>query len=149
MSKKDQLMLDKELAFKLQTKKEEEERLAREKAQQIEEANIAWDDVQAKIEADYQLAQRLQAQEQEELTDEEKARLFLVEESSKKAETELEENLKKAEAELMEGSLKRAYIELEQEVTKKQKVDDVQETSEVDNDQEAAKIKELIEIVHN
>ncbi|GKA39508.1 hypothetical protein Tco_0732059, partial [Tanacetum coccineum] len=31
----------------------------------------------AKIEADYQLAQRLQAQEQEELTDEEKARLFV------------------------------------------------------------------------
>ncbi|GKC13372.1 hypothetical protein Tco_1010154 [Tanacetum coccineum] len=37
--------LDKELAFKLQAKEEEEERLAREKAQQIEEANIAWDDV--------------------------------------------------------------------------------------------------------
>ncbi|GJT99234.1 hypothetical protein Tco_1094752 [Tanacetum coccineum] len=55
----------------------EKERLAREKAQQIEEVNIAWDDVQARVEADYQLAQRLQAQEQEELTDEEKARLFV------------------------------------------------------------------------
>ncbi|GKG17332.1 hypothetical protein Tco_0362289 [Tanacetum coccineum] len=63
LSKKDQLMLDEELAFKLQTK--EEEILAREKAQQIKETNIAWDDVQAKIEADYQLAQRMQAQEQE------------------------------------------------------------------------------------
>ncbi|GJT83316.1 hypothetical protein Tco_1057658 [Tanacetum coccineum] len=39
LSKKDQLMLDEELAFKLQAE-EEEERLAREKAQQIEEANI-------------------------------------------------------------------------------------------------------------
>ncbi|GJZ27091.1 hypothetical protein Tco_0571344 [Tanacetum coccineum] len=78
MSKKDLLRLDEELAFKLKAEKEEEEeRLAREKAQQIEEVNIAWDDVQAKIEADYQLAQRLQAQEQEELTDEEKARLFV------------------------------------------------------------------------
>ncbi|GKB27721.1 hypothetical protein Tco_0867122, partial [Tanacetum coccineum] len=67
----------KELEFKLQAEEEEEERLAREKAQQIEKANIAWDDVQAKVEADYQLAQRLQAQEQEELTDEEKARLFV------------------------------------------------------------------------
>ncbi|GJS83753.1 hypothetical protein Tco_0750294 [Tanacetum coccineum] len=57
MSKKDLLRLDKELAFKLQAKEEEEE--------------------EAKIEADYQLAQRLQAQEQEELTDEEKARLFV------------------------------------------------------------------------
>ncbi|GJS82327.1 hypothetical protein Tco_0748868 [Tanacetum coccineum] len=77
MSKKELIMLDEELAFKLQADKEEEERLAREKAQQIEEANIAWDDVQAKIDADYQLAQRLQAQEQDELTDEEKARLFV------------------------------------------------------------------------
>nr|GEW37676.1 hypothetical protein [Tanacetum cinerariifolium] len=46
LSKKDQLMLDEELAFKLQAEKEEEERLAREKAQQIKEVNIAWDDVQ-------------------------------------------------------------------------------------------------------
>ncbi|GJS10363.1 hypothetical protein Tco_0367159 [Tanacetum coccineum] len=35
-------------------------------------------DVHAKIDADYQLAQRLQAQEQDELTDEEKARLFVL-----------------------------------------------------------------------
>ncbi|GKA25887.1 hypothetical protein Tco_0711996 [Tanacetum coccineum] len=75
----EQIRLDEELAFKLQAKEEEEEeeRLAREKAHQTEEANIAWDDVQAKIEADYQLAQRLQAQEQEELTDEEKSKLFI------------------------------------------------------------------------
>ncbi|GJZ71943.1 hypothetical protein Tco_0635794, partial [Tanacetum coccineum] len=77
MSRKDLLRLDEELAFKLQAEEEEEERLAKEKAQQTEEANIAWDDVQAKIEADYQLAQRLQAQEQEESTDKEKARLFV------------------------------------------------------------------------
>ncbi|GJW37225.1 hypothetical protein Tco_0060145 [Tanacetum coccineum] len=49
--------------------------------------------------------------------------------------------------ELLEGSSKRAGIELEQEVTKKKKVDDVQETAKVDNDQEAAKIKELMKIV--
>ncbi|GKE72348.1 hypothetical protein Tco_1534389, partial [Tanacetum coccineum] len=77
MKRIEQIRLDEELAFKLQAEDEEEERLTREKAQQTEEANIAWDDVQAKIEADYQLAQRLQAQEQEELTDEEKARLFV------------------------------------------------------------------------
>nr|GEY78252.1 hypothetical protein [Tanacetum cinerariifolium] len=42
LSKKDQLMLDEELAFKLQQEEEEEEeRLAREKAQQIKEVNIA------------------------------------------------------------------------------------------------------------
>ncbi|GKD66514.1 hypothetical protein Tco_1308622, partial [Tanacetum coccineum] len=48
---------------------------------------------------------------------------------------------------LVEGSSKRVGTELEQEVTKKQKMDDVQETTEVDDDQEAAKIKELMEIV--
>ncbi|GKC90400.1 hypothetical protein Tco_1151049 [Tanacetum coccineum] len=48
---------------------------------------------------------------------------------------------------LVEGSSKRAGTELEQEVTKKQKVDDVQETVEVDDDQEATKIKELMEII--
>ncbi|GJT68548.1 hypothetical protein Tco_1020028 [Tanacetum coccineum] len=78
MSKKDLLRLDEELAFKLQAEEEEEEeRLAKEKAQQIIEVNIAWDDIHAKVEVDYKLAQRLQAQEQEELTNEEKARLFV------------------------------------------------------------------------
>ncbi|GJW48558.1 hypothetical protein Tco_0080204 [Tanacetum coccineum] len=48
LSKKDQLMLDEELAFKLQAEEEEEERLAREKTQHIKEANIvSWDNVQA------------------------------------------------------------------------------------------------------
>ncbi|GJV25392.1 hypothetical protein Tco_1378087 [Tanacetum coccineum] len=64
MKRLNKIRLDEELAFKLQAKEEEEERLAREKAHQTEEANIAWDDVQAKIKADYQL-------------DEEKARLFV------------------------------------------------------------------------
>ncbi|GJU60840.1 hypothetical protein Tco_1238606 [Tanacetum coccineum] len=50
---------------------------------------------------------------------------------------------------LVKGSSKRAGIELEQEVTKKQKVDDVQETAKVDNNQEVAKIKELMEIIPN
>nr|GFA41042.1 hypothetical protein [Tanacetum cinerariifolium] len=69
LSKKDQLMLDEELAFKLQAEEEEEEegkeeeRLAIEKSKQIKEVNIAWDDIQAKINADYLLAQRLQTKE--------------------------------------------------------------------------------------
>ncbi|GKD48165.1 hypothetical protein Tco_1277141 [Tanacetum coccineum] len=185
---------------KLHAEEEEEERLAREKAQQIKEANIAWDDVQANVEADYQFAQRLQAQEQEELTDEEKARLFVqfleqrrkhfaakrAEEKRNKPPTQdqqrkiictymknmegkkpkdlknksfdsiqkmFDKDFKKVNTffdfrtDLVEGSSKRAGTELEQEVTKKQKVDDVQETVEVDDDQEIAKIKELMKIV--
>ncbi|GJY76810.1 hypothetical protein Tco_0481926 [Tanacetum coccineum] len=187
MKRLEQMRLDEELAFKLQAEEEEEERLAREKAQQIEEANIAWDDVQAKVEADYQLAQRLQAQEQEELTDEEKARLFVqfleqrrkhfaakrAEEKRNRPPTRAQQRnimctyLKNMEGwkpkslknksfaniqeltEVMEGSSKRAGTGLEQEVTKKQKVNDIQETAEVDDDQETAKIKELMEIIPN
>ncbi|GKB87791.1 hypothetical protein Tco_0960063, partial [Tanacetum coccineum] len=40
IKKKDQISLDEELTFKLQAKEEGEERLAREKAQKEEEANI-------------------------------------------------------------------------------------------------------------
>ncbi|GJX95545.1 hypothetical protein Tco_0351343 [Tanacetum coccineum] len=74
---KEQIRHDKELAFKLQAEEEEQARLAREKAEKVKEANISWDNVQAMIEADRLLAERLQAREQEELTDEEKARLFV------------------------------------------------------------------------
>ncbi|GJX71543.1 hypothetical protein Tco_0308714 [Tanacetum coccineum] len=49
-----------ELAFKLQAEEEEEERLPREKSQQIEEVNIvSWDNVQAMIDVDYQMAQQM------------------------------------------------------------------------------------------
>nr|GEZ30057.1 hypothetical protein [Tanacetum cinerariifolium] len=48
LKKKVQISLDEELAFKLQAKKDKQERIDREKAQQIEEVNLAWDDIQAK-----------------------------------------------------------------------------------------------------
>ncbi|GJU12170.1 hypothetical protein Tco_1134566 [Tanacetum coccineum] len=80
MKKKDLIRLDEEVDLKLQAEFDEEERLAREKAEKEKEANIAfietWDDIQAKIDSDHQLAERLQAQEQEELSIEEKATLF-------------------------------------------------------------------------
>ncbi|GKD72588.1 hypothetical protein Tco_1330870, partial [Tanacetum coccineum] len=56
LKKKDQLKLDEEMALKLQEEIDEEERLARDK----DEANVAltkkWDDIQAKVDANYQLA---------------------------------------------------------------------------------------------
>ncbi|GJX88500.1 hypothetical protein Tco_0340514 [Tanacetum coccineum] len=80
MNKKDLIRLDEETALNLQAEFDEEERLAREKAEKEEEANIAlietWDDIHAKIDADHQLAERMQAQEQEEFSIEEKATLF-------------------------------------------------------------------------
>ncbi|GKD40245.1 hypothetical protein Tco_1260452 [Tanacetum coccineum] len=78
IKKKDQISLDEELALKLQAEEKEEERLAREKAQREEEANIvAWDNVQAMIDADYQMAQQMQAEEQEKLSIEENSKLFV------------------------------------------------------------------------
>ncbi|GJU12426.1 hypothetical protein Tco_1134822 [Tanacetum coccineum] len=53
LSKKDQLKLDEEIALKLQAEIDEEERFARAKEEKIDEANIAWDDIQAKVDVDY------------------------------------------------------------------------------------------------
>ncbi|GKF74648.1 hypothetical protein Tco_0220980, partial [Tanacetum coccineum] len=77
LKKKDQILIDEEITQRLQEELqaglEEEERLARQKE---EDANIAeWDNVQAMIDADYELAARLQAQEQEELTIEERSKI--------------------------------------------------------------------------
>ncbi|GJU83900.1 hypothetical protein Tco_1291446 [Tanacetum coccineum] len=79
LKKKDQIMIDKEVAQKpqaqLEDELEEEKKLA---TQKEEDANIVeWDDVQAMIDADYELAARLQAKEQRELTIKEKSRLFV------------------------------------------------------------------------
>nr|GEU48694.1 putative ribonuclease H-like domain-containing protein [Tanacetum cinerariifolium] len=113
----DTLMFDadkdlQEFAFKLQAIEDEHERIIREKSQQIKEVNLVWDDVQAKIKADYEMAQRLQAEEQEQLTYAEKARLFM-------------EFLEKRR------NSKRAKDELEQEIAKKQRIKDENESTEL------------------
>nr|GEX80259.1 hypothetical protein [Tanacetum cinerariifolium] len=59
LKKKAQISLEEELAFKLQAKEDEQERENVKKTSQIEEVNLAWDDIQAKVDADYELAQRL------------------------------------------------------------------------------------------
>ncbi|GKB86561.1 ribonuclease H-like domain-containing protein, partial [Tanacetum coccineum] len=81
LKQKDQIKFDEEvakrLAEELEAKLEEEEE--RVTIQREEEANlISWDNTQAMMEADYKLAQRLQAEEQGELTIEERSRLFVV-----------------------------------------------------------------------
>ncbi|GKB82615.1 hypothetical protein Tco_0949510, partial [Tanacetum coccineum] len=57
---------------------DEEVRFTREKVKKEEEVNIiAWDNVQAMIDVDYQMPQQMQAEEQEELSIEEKSKLFV------------------------------------------------------------------------
>ncbi|GJW80024.1 hypothetical protein Tco_0143999 [Tanacetum coccineum] len=195
INKKDLIRLDEETALNLQAEFDEEERLAREKAEKEEKANIAlietWDDIQVKIDADHQLAERMQAQEQEELSIEEKATLFqqLLEKRRKrfvakrakekrnKPPTKSQQikimytylknmegyklkDLKLKEfdsiqemfdrafkrvntfeyfrTKLVKGKEKRAGIELVQEITKKQKVED---------DKEIAELKQLMKII--
>ncbi|GKE05643.1 hypothetical protein Tco_1397661, partial [Tanacetum coccineum] len=133
--------------------KEEQARLAKEKAKEVEEANISWDNVQAMIEADRLLAERLQAREQEVLTDEDKARLFaeLLEKRKKhfaalRAQEKRNKPPTKAQKKRTMSTYlkkqangsKRAGDELEQEKEKKQKIDD---------DQEEAEMKKLIKVV--
>ncbi|GJT26646.1 hypothetical protein Tco_0906921 [Tanacetum coccineum] len=82
LKKKDQVALDEEmtrnLEAQLQAELIEEERLVRQKE---EKANIAliesWDNTQAMMEADFELAHRLQAEKQGEITIEERSRLFV------------------------------------------------------------------------
>ncbi|GJT37758.1 hypothetical protein Tco_0937623 [Tanacetum coccineum] len=85
VKKKDQILLDEETALNLQAEFDEEERVAREKAEKEQEANIAlvetWDDIQAKIDVDHQLADRRVGKEK-------RARTELVQEITKKQKVE-------------------------------------------------------------
>nr|GEV26732.1 ribonuclease H-like domain-containing protein [Tanacetum cinerariifolium] len=82
LKRKDQIMMDaeidKNLEAQMQAELKEEERLARLKE---EETNIAlvveWDNTQAMMDADCELASRLQEEEIRELSIEEKSRLFV------------------------------------------------------------------------
>ncbi|GJW95336.1 hypothetical protein Tco_0175008 [Tanacetum coccineum] len=53
LKKKDQLKLDEDMVLKLQVEIDEEERITKIEEEKIDEANIAWDDIQAKVDADY------------------------------------------------------------------------------------------------
>ncbi|GJU33037.1 hypothetical protein Tco_1176626 [Tanacetum coccineum] len=149
LKKKDQIKFDEEIAQRLQAhmqaELEEEERLARERE---EDANIAkWDHAQAMIDADYELAARLQAQEQEELTIEERSKLFveLIDKRKKHFARLIIDSFVPVDSEVVkgskdraegsgtraEGSSKRAGEDLQQESTKKQKMDDDKEKEEL------------------
>ncbi|GJS33157.1 hypothetical protein Tco_0531539 [Tanacetum coccineum] len=161
-------------------------RLTREK----DEANVAlieeWNDIQAKIETDYELAQRLQAEEQEELTVDEKATLFqqLLEKkrkhfAAKRAEERRNRPPIRAQQrsimctylknmagwkpkdlksksfaniqELFDKAFKRAntFVDFRTELVKGIEMEESSKKAEqkVDDDQEAAKIEELMKIV--
>ncbi|GJU01649.1 hypothetical protein Tco_1111987 [Tanacetum coccineum] len=76
---KDQIEYDANVSQRLQAELAEEARLEREREEEASKAaNIAeWDDVQAMMDADYELAAKLQAEEKGEISIEERSRLFL------------------------------------------------------------------------
>nr|GEU35729.1 copia protein [Tanacetum cinerariifolium] len=143
LKKKDQIALDKEVARKLEVeiraKLEEEERITREKDEASRDVIEEWDDVQATIDADRQLAEQIQAQEREQILS------FCLQESEYLCGygyIECGGNLKKTKA---EGSSKRVGQELEQESVKKQKLAE-QEQDKVAND-DTAELKRCLKIV--
>ncbi|GJR58138.1 hypothetical protein Tco_1500300 [Tanacetum coccineum] len=114
LKNKDQILIDEEIAQKLQAQLnaelEEEEKLAK---QREEDANIAeWDNVQAMIDVDYELAITQPVQSQNKSFD------------------EVQKAFNKTMGWITQFS-KRAGTELEQERIKKQKIDDDQEEAEM------------------
>ncbi|GJV09716.1 hypothetical protein Tco_1351257 [Tanacetum coccineum] len=173
LKKKDQIAMDEEFArnleAQLQDELEEEMRVSRLKEEKANTALLeSWDNTQAMMDADFQLAQQMQTEEQEQLSIKEKSKLlvellekrkkhFIIQTQSaeEKNYDEIQEMFDKEmkrvntfvhmNTELVEGSKtkakgssKTAGDELEQEKTKKRKGDD---------DQEEAEMKRHIEIV--
>nr|GEW57171.1 putative reverse transcriptase domain-containing protein [Tanacetum cinerariifolium] len=60
IKKKDQISFDEQEARRLQAEFDEQDRLAKEKAQQIEDENLAWDNVQAMMDSYYKLDARFE-----------------------------------------------------------------------------------------
>nr|GFA53228.1 hypothetical protein [Tanacetum cinerariifolium] len=75
IKKKDQMRIGEEYARKLQAEEQEAARLSR--AQQDEEDNNSWYDIQAMMDANKLLVERLQARKREELFKVQKARLLV------------------------------------------------------------------------
>ncbi|GKF85159.1 hypothetical protein Tco_0250057, partial [Tanacetum coccineum] len=77
--KKDQIEYDADVAQRLQEELDEEARLEREREKEAsKDANITeWDDVQAIMDANYELAAKLQAKEQGDISIEERSKLFM------------------------------------------------------------------------
>nr|GEX86633.1 hypothetical protein [Tanacetum cinerariifolium] len=94
------------------------------RAQQDEEANNSWDNIQAMMDADRLLAKRLQARERVELSKVQKARL-----SFDKIKKQFDRDMRKVndfiamDSEAQESSTKRTAEHLEFDISNKQKVD--------------------------
>nr|GEV47726.1 putative reverse transcriptase domain-containing protein [Tanacetum cinerariifolium] len=138
LKKKDQMRIDGEYARKLQAEEQEAARLSR--AQQDEEANNSWDNIQAMLDADRLLAERLQARERKEFSKE------LFDRETRKVNDFVamdSEEQKISAKEAQESSTKRTTEHLESDISKKQKVNENVEPVVDDSE----KLRKCIEIV--
>nr|GFB74806.1 hypothetical protein [Tanacetum cinerariifolium] len=158
-----QIRLDEEAAKKLQDKFDEEERLAREKAKKKERIKITlietWDDIQAKINRKEESTLQLKEQKRKGTNHQQKLNRdmctylknmegYKLKDLKLKEFDSIQEMFEKAfkrvytfedfRTELVEGKEKRERTELEQEITKKQKVED---------DKRKAELKLLMETI--
>nr|GFA89218.1 hypothetical protein [Tanacetum cinerariifolium] len=122
IKKKDQMRTDKEYARQVEAEEQEAAMLSR--AQEDEEANISWYNIQAIMKADSLLAERLQARKREEFCIDSKAQKSSVKEAQ-------------------ENCTKRTTKSLESDISKKHKVDENVE-SVIDDIEE---LKTCMEIV--
>ncbi|GKC22019.1 uncharacterized mitochondrial protein-like protein [Tanacetum coccineum] len=155
MKKKDQISFDEETAKKLQAKFDEEARLAREKAEKEQEANVVlteeWDDIQAKIEKrrKHFAAKRAEEQRNKPPTQAQQRKIICsylenmegkkLKDLKNKSFDSIQKMFDRAfkrvntfvdfRTELVEGKENRAEEELIQESSKKQNVEDDKETT--------------------
>ncbi|GJZ40186.1 putative ribonuclease H-like domain-containing protein [Tanacetum coccineum] len=162
---------DKELAFKLQAEEEGEERLAKEKAQQIEEVNIAWDDVQARQRRKHFAAKRAEEKRNIPPTRAQQRSFMCTylknvegwkpKDLKNKSFVNIQELFDKAmkrvntfvdyKTELVEESSKKAEAEIAQESSLKRACTELEQESikkeKVDEDKETTKLQRLIESI--
>ncbi|GJX36611.1 hypothetical protein Tco_0248168 [Tanacetum coccineum] len=171
LKKKDHIKFDGEEALRLQAKFDEEDRLAREKAQQVEEANIAWDDIQAKKRRKHFAAKRakvkknippIKAQQRsfmctylknmegwmpKDLKNKSFANIQdLFDKSMKRVNTFVD-----IDTELVKGSSKKAKAEIAQESSSKRAGEALEQENskkqKVDDDKETKELKQCMKII--
>nr|GEY06664.1 retrovirus-related Pol polyprotein from transposon TNT 1-94 [Tanacetum cinerariifolium] len=141
LKKKEHIGIDEQYDRKLQAEEQEATRPSR--AQQDKEANNSWDNMQAMMDADRLLAERLQTREREEFFKVKKARLYKQYHLKERSFDEIKELFdrkmakmnnfiamdseaqKRSAIEAQESSTKRRAEHLEFDISKKQKVDEI------------------------
>nr|GEV69386.1 hypothetical protein [Tanacetum cinerariifolium] len=159
LKKKDQMTIDEEYARKLQAEEHEASRHSR--VQQDEKANNSWDNIQAMMDADRLLAERLQARAREKFSKVQKARLYKQSNLKRISFDEIKELFdgemrkvndfvamdseaqKSSAKEAQESSTKRTTKHLESDISKKQKIDKNVEPV-IDDTEELKKCMEIV-----